>query len=612
MIRSHRRWSFLAVALCCPLVVFGGQLPKNFTLGRYVPADSWFMVHAVHNPERGFIAEHWQEVFDALSQSGIEQDLANLILSMTPESKREQLQKDSKLVTDALRSVAWSSLGSKEMVFSQRMAAPMPNYLVLFRSDPAKVGEHVASLTKVMTSVASLSESLHVEETKIGETQIWRLAVKGPIVIELFRHRDMIGLSTGRDGVANLQPLLLGEKKVPSFIDTPEFAKAMAGVDTPEDMVMYFGIHRLVDQVLGMMKALPKGNDHRSEHKKKFDGFRRIFTRGMRHVDFIDSVMVSTRTDGLRERTHEVVTLLPDAQTKPFTKALTQRTTFDRFDKYVPVDATGFGCSTLLDVNMLHDQVIDFLKTEFPEKSKEWLARWEEMQTGVNFHVKEDLLSWISGEVMQVSLPAVGMQAGSVLMIRLSDPKLAKEKIDGFIARVQAKSEELGLVIKPMPEVEAKGFYSVMHPMMMMMQVRPVVGIHDEWLVIGSGPQDVNKVLAAGKAGAKTIRDSERFKAEGVRVSGAVTGASFTDLEMMGQQLAMGLSMGGMMGAMAVQGGDEVAPIRAMFAMMAKLGPVAAEMDFFKSSSSVTTFDGRRWTTRSVLNYKPREEVQAD
>ncbi len=70
--RQRKRWVGGLTLLWCPAAVFGGQLPDSFTLGRYIPADAWFFVHEVHNPERDFIYKHWMRVLDALGRSGID------------------------------------------------------------------------------------------------------------------------------------------------------------------------------------------------------------------------------------------------------------------------------------------------------------------------------------------------------------------------------------------------------------------------------------------------------------------------------------------------------------------------------------------------------------
>jgi hypothetical protein len=45
--------------------------------------------------------------------------------------------------------------------------------------------------------------------------------------------------------------------------------------------------------------------------------------------------------------------------------------------------------------------------------------------------------------------------------------------------------------------------------------------------------------------------------------------------------------------------------------MIGKLVPVAQEIDFFKSASTCTAFDGRVWRTRQVTHYFSPEERAA-
>ena len=41
------------------------------------------------------------------------------------------------------------------------------------------------------------------------------------------------------------------------------------------------------------------------------------------------------------------------------------------------------------------------------------------------------------------------------------------------------------------------------------------------------------------------------------------------------------------------------------------MGPVVGKIDFFDSSSSYTTFDGRSWSTSSVTHYVAAPETDA-
>ena len=55
---------------------------------------------------------------------------------------------------------------------------------------------------------------------------------------------------------------------------------------------------------------------------------------------------------------------------------------------------------------------------------------------------------------------------------------------------------------------------------------------------------------------------------------------------------------------------------RVLLSLAGKLAPVAAEFDFWLSTSSITRLDGDRWITKHVVNYKeytpPKKEEVPD
>ena len=67
------------------------------------------------------------------------------------------------------------------------------------------------------------------------------------------------------------------------------------------------------------------------------------------------------------------------------------------------------------------------------------------------------------------------------------------------------------------------------------------------------------------------------------------------------------VSMG--IGSMAMmipadEGGGKIRPVLTrLTGIIGKLVPVARKIDFFKSASTCTTFDGRAWHTRQVTHY---------
>ena len=194
-------------------------------------------------------------------------------------------------------------------------------------------------------------------------------------------------------------------------------------------------------------------------------------------------------------------------------------------------------------------------------------------------------------------------------MIRVKDPRLAAEKISAAINGVNAllAERQQPLIITPATSVQAEGFRNVTHPLVMMF-LRLTVGVSGDWLIIGSSESAVNQCLNAAAGKVKTVAQNPRFLAEGVVPTGPVVCASFHDLSTMGQELS---TIMGMMAIPAFSIPDEpgARTVKAVFNAMARLSPAFAQLDFFRSSSSVSTFDGQAWTSKTITTYQPPKPV---
>jgi hypothetical protein len=107
--------------------------------------------------------------------------------------------------------------------------------------------------------------------------------------------------------------------------------------------------------------------------------------------------------------------------------------------------------------------------------------------------------------------------------------------------------------------------------------------------------------VAAGKA--EDFSQNERFQKEGIPPDGKVTALSFTDLTKLGEELGQMLQMAPMIGMMAPDVMKN--PLaQGVLNMVGKLGRVVKRLDFFQSSASRTTFDGKTVVMKTVTTYR--------
>jgi hypothetical protein len=607
------------------------ELPAGFTLGKAIPNDVWMYVHGVHNEELSWLDDEIGEVFTAFKQSGIVEEIMELIFSATSPEDRQQAEGMINTAKELLKGVNWKDLFGGEVVFSERLGvpwaginAPIPEYIILTKGPKGSGEANAAGLVAILEYLASLSEgSLVLKPETVNDLHLWSMVVQGnEIGLNMIRRGDLIGFVFGAQLTRDVTNLITGQADAKQpIVHTPRFKEALGQVKPPEDSLSYFdfrvlfaSVQKMIDYL--MAEAKTEGQDP-GPWKKTIDN---IF----KTVDVFDYTIMTVETVGVRQFTHGMTHFQKEKLDSPLAKAILDRRPFDNFAKYVPAQAGGFSADGFIDIPLLYDTVIDFIRSSLPNGEqhilsyKQWLQR-------VGFDPQRDVFSWWSGEMISVTVPpAVATPMGgadSVLMIRVKDSQLASQKIDAGLNWINNKlvgAGQQGLIMMPAGAVEAPGFKEVTHPMVMMMMLKPVIGVTDEWLVIGSSSAAVNACLSVAAGKAPSVLENERFQQEGLIPKGPVNSISFTDLSNLGGELAQVVNIismaGGMMTTFMPPDDPEVQEVKPVlmkvFSILSKLGPVFMKLDFFSSEASMCTYSKGVIRSESVITYKKPEPVE--
>ncbi len=620
--RPVTRCTTLSVAcMLLSSVALAGPLPDRFTLGRYIPGDVWLYVHGVHNPERAWLDAEWAEVLDALKESGIDRDITNLLASVLGDEDRPKAERLLQLFQD----VRWADLvvNGEEFAIGERLTLGVIPYEYFFLSrGKANTAEaNIAGLVAILTELASWSDEICLTKRKLSGVIVWSLRSSQPksseqkFSIDLFRKGDIIGLAFGLDAAKSVVDLMTGKAQKPPVAESERFKTALGEVKAPKDNVMFFDARSLFAGIdhLFLERAVTESQANGDENELEVV---HTIRKALDRCNLWDYTIVTMETEGRRELTHTVALLRRDKRECGLVRAFFERKPFERFDRFVPVDATGFSVNAMFDLEQVYKLVMDFVEKDLPEGAKH-IAWWNKKLASIGFDLYPDLFSWWSGEMISVTLPPAGVTpmggADWVLIFRVKNGELALQKINVATEFIRDKLQARGqpLMISPAP-VSAEGFHQITHPMFAMF-MRPVIGVKDEWLIIGSSPVAINKCLDVASGKAPSIVENQRFKKEGLIPKGPVSSVSFKDISRQGEEAAMLLGMLSMgIGVFSASLPDEpqtreIKRVLGKFTpIVMKLGPVLRKIDFYSSQSRTTTFDGSlTLRTEAIITYKP-------
>jgi len=329
-------------------------------------------------------------------------------------------------------------------------------------------------------------------------------------------------------------------------------------------------------------------------------------------VGILDYAATVESTDGYAVRRESVTVLVPDAKNRPIYPVFGQRQQLTDFDKYLPQEAVSFSVSGGLDVAELYKFIEDSFRL-FGPQGEELLAKWAEVQKKLGVNVQKDIVGWIDGGFISVTL-ADGR--GSVWLFKVTNEQVAREKVAAAVDFLSTKLMEfvannpaaaalamMSVQTSPAEHEQLEGFQNLHFAM----SPQPAVwGVADGYLIFGSSADAAALCLATARGDHPSIRDNARAMSEALVPTGPFASVVLTDRRNLGEELAVGMGVGsmvcGMLGAVVPEPQARSA-IAKISGMLAKLTPVVRKIDFYKSSASHTTFDGQTWRSRGVTHY---------
>lgn len=623
------RKSTIAISIAW-LALAGAALADDlskFPLSAGVPEDVFIVVAGRQNPKRAFLDKYWQDVFQAFQKCGVTEELWGLIESSVSAEDRERVEEALTKIRRLGAGVEWGELFGGDTVYMGRQALPTWENCLLTRNSAASAERNFRGLAAILREIArTVGSPAAVEESEIEGAKVLRLsfAPEVPIGISVARRKDVIALGIGDALLRDSLGMLAGRSEKTALTATKRFKSALAMLPPPEDQFVFFDASRMMGDMrttfVGLQQMAAGARTRPAEDEQSPDdpsaAVFAVIEAVLNDAAIIDYSMTTARTEGFRVIEDTVTTLSSDAKKRAGYEIFVRAHRFEKLDRLVPKEATAFSVSEGFNFLGLYDWGVRLMQDRVPG-GREMLSQWEDFQEQNEFNLRDDVLVLLSGPSIEVTFGGGG-QAQSVTMLKVSDSQRAEKVISDLIQRLNALlGPQQGLMISTVNVPGGGKFNSVGHPMMMMMQMKPIVwGTANDHLIFGTDAQSIGMCLKTMAGKHPGISENPRFAAEGVIPKGAFASASFNDTsrtaEELGAMLA-GFSMAsGMVGAFAQipdeQGGRI---LKAVPSITGKLARVAGRLNFFQSDSSVTTFDGKAWKTTTYTNYKDPKSLTA-
>ncbi len=633
MFKDCRRILLVCAALLSAAPVHAADVSK-FPLSKVVPADVFIMVAGRHNPEREFLDRYWAKVFEAFARSGVCEEIWDQVISNIPDTDAEKAEAYAERFKKSIKQVRWSELFAQESVYCQRVGFPAWENVVLTKQSTESVESNFAGLKSILTELAKMAgNGAEVTESKFEGATLCRLSfADAPIAVTVARRNDVLAMALGDGLLKDCLSLLSGRGKQSPLVATDRFKSALAKLPEAEDSVTFFDAASMMNGMKKMFGVLAKqGGAKHGEESEGGDAdphgmMFKVFDRVLDDLSIWDYSVTVSRTEGFSTIDESLTVLKPDAKKRRAYRVFTPTAKFDNIDRLVPKEAIDFSVSDGINFVELNDWVVSLVRDTVPD-GETYLTQWAEFQKEQKFDLRKDVLEWIEGPIISVTMPGGGFGGDAwVIMIKVRNEKKAASQVQRLVEAAQKLiGEQQGLALTDVEIDDHPNFHSISHPFMMMMQLPPIVwGTAEGYLIFGSGAKPISTCLKTLAGEHPGISKNPRFQKEGVKPDSGFVSASFTDTSKTAENLQAaltGITMGlGMMTTFAPAQAEEGSKFfKAIPAITGKLVKVVARLNFFLSESTATSFDGKTWRSTSVTNYKdpksvrgPADEAESD
>lgn len=341
-----------------------------------------------------------------------------------------------------------------------------------------------------------------------------------------------------------------------------------------------------------------------------------LVNRCMESLGIVDYSATVHLTDGYSTYTESITVLAEDARDNPFYPVLTASRPIDSFAKWLPKETITYAVSGGADLQPLYIFLEEAMEETGPW-GEQLLTDWAELQQEWGINVQKDLLGMCGGELVQASFLVNGRPEW-IWMAAVKDDQVATDMLNSALKALPLLVRELSkqnpmmtmMALRSWPtnNEELAGFNEVM---IGMSQQKTMCGVHDGWLVFGSSPEAVLLTRATAAGEHPNVLENEALMSAALVPDGPVTIMTFADHGNDAAAAAAAIysmTMGGSMITAMIPEPEARQAVMRIFSIIAGLAPIVEAVDFYDSSSSISSFDGKTWRTRAVTHYVSPED----
>jgi hypothetical protein len=585
----------LPLAIVLPLLLSApAVLASPPGLGSYVPANVQIFGRWRADAECDRLSAPYVAAWRKLVDSGIGKDILDLALH---ERSSEERAEAEKVVRDVLRLLGlpnWEELLAREVAIAMRIAMPVPQLAVLFRTPESSAAERRGEFKKAFEGFAAYgSNFLYVAEQKSRGAEVVKLTVEGgqfPIAICCATKRDVLVLATEDNFLDEVLGLMDAEGGTGSLAQEPRFAGARKELSSEAYGEFYFdmsGYFRFFTSLLEMVS----GAADRTVEGRAFVSIARTVLKELSRMETVsavertrgDAFVVDSRLGFSQEGGPGYIENLFAAQ-RPLRN----------FARGVPKDAVGFYFSSGIDFAKVYDDLLGLVSDRIPGGA-EVLEEWEGIQKRLGFHLKDDLLGWMDGAFGFMTLPAQPTGTETIVMLRVRDDERARKVILGAIDKLRSFLQSRGHA----SELVAAGPLENFHELRIapLPWFRPVIGLPRGVLILASSKEAAARSVATYSGQAPNILENPRFRAAGVPESD-LQEVYYFDVEKSWECLANLIGTAGFVATLLPEERDTV-PIIKLGAIATKLAAFLRDIDVAVDTAGWSQYDPAKHEIRS-------------